>query len=46
MGFPLELVGVGKKRITWRIHIKYVENLDLKYETYSLDGNVSKKYVV
>jgi hypothetical protein len=30
MGFPLEVVGAGKKTITRRIHIKYVYNMDLK----------------
>jgi hypothetical protein len=30
MGFPLEVVGVGKKKIIGRIHIKYVDNMDLK----------------
>jgi hypothetical protein len=42
MGFPLEVVGVGKKNITGRIHIKYAENMDLKYETDGLDGKISK----
>jgi hypothetical protein len=30
MRFPLEEVGVGKKNITGRSHIKYVDNMDLK----------------
>jgi hypothetical protein len=30
MRFPLEVVGIGKKTITGRIHIKYVYNMDLK----------------
>jgi hypothetical protein len=30
MGFPLGVVGVGKQKITGRIHIKYVDNMDLK----------------
>ena len=42
MGFSLEVVGVGKQKITWRIHIKYVDNMDLKNETYDLDGKISK----
>ena len=41
MGFPLEVVGVGKKKITRRIHIKYAENMDLKTEIDDLDGNIS-----
>jgi hypothetical protein len=43
MRFPLEVVGVGKKKITRRSHIKYVYNMDLKTETDNLDGNISKK---
>jgi hypothetical protein len=35
MGFPLEVVGVGKKNITERSHIKYV-NMDLKTKTDDL----------
>ena len=42
MGFPLEVVGVGKQNITRRIHIKYADNMDLKTETDDLDGNISK----
>jgi hypothetical protein len=42
MGFPLEVVGVGKKEITCRGHIKYVDNMDLKTETDDLDGNILK----
>jgi hypothetical protein len=42
MGFPLEVIGVGKKKITSRSHIKYVYNLDLKTKTYDLDGKISK----
>jgi hypothetical protein len=30
MGFPFEIVGVGKKKITRRSHIKYADNIDLK----------------
>jgi hypothetical protein len=30
MGFSLEVVGAGKKKITRRIDIKYVDNMDLK----------------
>jgi hypothetical protein len=29
MRFPLEVVGVGKQNIVGRIHIKYVDNMDL-----------------
>jgi hypothetical protein len=46
MRFPLEVVGPGKKKITGRIHIKYVDNMDLKTETDGLDGNISKNYAV
>jgi hypothetical protein len=46
MGFPMEVVGVGKQEITCKIHIKYVDNMDLKTETDDLDGNISKMYVV
>ena len=42
MRFTLEVVGVGKKNITWRSHINYVDNIDLKTETDDLDGNISK----
>jgi hypothetical protein len=42
MGFQLEVVGVGKKNITRRRHIKYAENMYLKYKTDGLDGNISK----
>jgi hypothetical protein len=46
MRFLLEVVGVGKQKLTCRIHIKYVDNINLKYETDDLDGNISKIYVV
>ena len=46
MRFPLEVVGAGKKKITGRIHIKYVDNMDLKIETDNLDGNISKNQAV
>jgi hypothetical protein len=46
MRFPLEVVGAGKENITCRIHIKYVDNMDLKTETDDLDGNISKSYAV
>ena len=46
MGFPLEVVGVGKQEITCRIHSKYVDNIDLKTETDDLDGKISKSYAV
>jgi hypothetical protein len=42
MRFSLEVVGVGKKEITCIIHIKYVDNMDLKTETDDLDGKISK----
>jgi hypothetical protein len=42
MRFPLEVVGAGKKDITRRRHIKYAENMDLKYETNGLDGKISR----
>jgi hypothetical protein len=42
MVFSLEVVGVGKKNITRRIHIKYVDNTDFENKTYGLDGkNIS-----
>jgi hypothetical protein len=46
MGFPLEVVGDGKRNITRRFHIKYVDNMDLKTENDNLDGNISKNYAV
>jgi hypothetical protein len=46
MGFPLEVVVVGKQDITCRSHIKYADNADLKIETNNLDGKISKRYVV
>ena len=46
MGFPLEVVGAGKKGITCRSHIKYVDNMDLKIETDDRDGEISKNYAV
>jgi hypothetical protein len=46
MRFPLEVVGAGKQEITCRIHIKYVDNMDLKTETDDLDGKISKSYAV
>jgi hypothetical protein len=42
MRFPLEVVGVGKQKITGRSHIKYMDNIDLKTETNDLDGKISK----
>jgi hypothetical protein len=42
MGFPLELVGASKKKITGRSHIQYADNMDLKTETDGLDGKISK----
>ena len=46
MGFPLEVVVVGKKEITCRSHIKYADNADLKTETNDMDGKISKSCVV
>jgi hypothetical protein len=46
MRFPLEVVVVGKKDSTFRIHIKYADNVDLKTKTDDLDGKSSKSYVV
>ena len=46
MGFPLEVVGDGKQKITRRSHIKYVDNMDLKIETNDLGGKISKSYAV
>jgi hypothetical protein len=43
VGFPLEVVGAGKKKITRRIHIKYADNIDLKTKNHNLDGKISKK---
>jgi hypothetical protein len=42
MGFPFEVVGVGKKIITRRNHIKCVDNMDSKTENNYLDQNISK----
>jgi hypothetical protein len=42
MGFPMEVVGVGNKKITERIHIKYFKIMNLKYETYGMGGKISK----
>jgi hypothetical protein len=42
MRFPLEVVGVGKKKIARRSHIKYADNMHLKTETDDLDGKISK----
>ena len=46
MGFPLEVVGVGKQKIIGRSHIKYVYNVDLKDKTDDLDGKISKSCAV
>jgi hypothetical protein len=46
MGSPLEVVVAGKHDSTCRIHIKYVDNSDLKTETNDLDGKISKSYAV
>ena len=46
MRFPLEVVGASKKNITRRIHIKYVDNVNLKTETNDMDGKILKSYVV
>jgi hypothetical protein len=42
----LEVVGDGKKNISRRIHIKYIDNMVLKTETDDLDGNISKNWAV
>jgi hypothetical protein len=46
MRFPLEVVVVGKQDITCRIHIKYVDYVDLKTEIDDLDGKISKSYAI
>jgi hypothetical protein len=46
MRFPLEVVVVGNKDITCRIHIKYADNMDLKTKNNDLDGKSSKSYAV
>ena len=46
MGSPLEVVVAGKHESTWRSHIKYVDNEDLKPETNDLDGKISKSCAV
>ena len=46
MRFPLEVVGVGKKKITGRRNIKYADNMDLKTKIDDLDGKISKNYAV
>ena len=46
MRFSLEVVVVGKQDNTCRIHIKYVDNVDLKTKTDDLDGKSSKSYAV
>jgi hypothetical protein len=42
MGSPLEVVVAGKHDSTCRIHIKYVDNADLKPKSNDLDGKISK----
>jgi hypothetical protein len=42
MGFTLEVVGVGKQKITGIIHINYVDSMDLKTETDDLNGKILK----
>jgi hypothetical protein len=44
MRFPLEVVGASKEKIIGKMHIKYVNNMDLKTETNDLDGKISKNY--
>jgi hypothetical protein len=46
MRFPLEVVVAGKQDNTCRIHIKYVDNVDLKTETDDPGGKRSKIYAV
>ena len=42
MGIQFEVVGAGKKKIIGKIHIKYVDNMDLKTKIDGLDGRISK----
>jgi len=42
MGFPWEVLGTNKENITRVIHIKYVENMDLNYETNGFDEMLLK----
>jgi hypothetical protein len=42
MVFPLEVVSASKQNIIGRIHIKYVDNVDLKIEIDDLDGKILK----
>jgi hypothetical protein len=42
MRFPLEVVGVGKQKITGRIHIKNVDNMYLKTKIDDMYGKISK----
>jgi hypothetical protein len=44
MRFPLEVINASKKMITRRIHIKYVDNVDLKTKNDDLDGKILKNY--
>jgi hypothetical protein len=46
MGFRLEVVVASKHDSTCRIHIKYVDNTELKTETNDLDGKTSKSCAV
>jgi hypothetical protein len=48
MGFPPYGISInpGKKNIIGRIHIKYVDNMDLKTKTNDLHGKISKKWVI
>jgi hypothetical protein len=38
----LEVVGASKQNITGRIHIKNVDNMDLKTKINDLDGKILK----
>jgi hypothetical protein len=42
MRFPFEVVRSSKQKVNERIYIKFVDNMDLKFETDVLDGNISK----
>ena len=46
MRFPLEVVVIGKKDITCRSHIKYVDNMELETENDDLNGKRSKNCAV
>jgi hypothetical protein len=43
MGFPLEVVGAAKQKITCRIHIKYEDIVDLKTKIDDMNEKISKR---